>query len=128
MYEPDVNQYDAETHSPARTFFGICLIMLGVGVAAWLVVTLVGLIAAGSMPGLVAAIVPDAGNPVTLEVPGGEITLPREVFTPIGYLLVFIIYMMIGGLAKTLINSGTSLLQPDLGKILRRLVERLEQK
>lgn len=128
MHEPDLPYRDGETHSPVRTFFGIGLILLGLGVAAWLVVGVVNLLAAGEVPGLVDAVVPDPGKPVALNVPDGEVTLPQEVFTPIGYVLVCFVYAIVAGLAATLINGGTSLLQPDLGKVLRRLLDRLDRK
>ena len=128
MFEPDLDQPDRETHSPVRTFFGISLTMLGLGVAAWLVVGIINLLAAGDVPGLVNAVVPDPGKPVALSVPNGEVTLPEEVFKPIGYVLVCFVYAIVAGLAATLINGGTSLLQPDLGKVLRRLLDRLERK
>jgi hypothetical protein len=128
MHEPDFSQRDGEPPSPVRTFFGIVLIVLGVCVAGWLVVCIINLLAGGSMPPLVAAIAPDPGKPVKLDVPGGEVTLPQEVFKPIGYLLVCFVYAIVAGVAATLINGGTSLLQPDLGKVLRRMLDRLDRK
>ena len=128
MHEPDFTQRDPEAQSPIRNFFGVCLIVLGVAVAAWLVISVLILISNGEMPGLVLAIVPDPGDVVTIDSPGGEITLPREVFTPIGFLLAIIAYGIVSGVAATLIKGGTSLLQPDLGNVLRRLLDRLESK
>jgi hypothetical protein len=54
MYEPDFNQPDAETHSPVRTFFGIGLIVLGVVVAGWLVVSIINLLGGGATPEMLA--------------------------------------------------------------------------
>lgn len=128
MHEPDVYQRDPEVHSPVRSFFGVCLILLGVGVAGWLVVSIMLLIAAGEMPGLVAAMMPQPGQPVALDVPGGKVTLPDEVFKPIGFVIVCFAYAIVAGVVGTLINGGTSLLQPDLAKVLRRMLDRLERK
>lgn len=128
MHEPDLIQRDPEVHSPIRNFFGDCLIVLGIAVAAWVVISVFLLVSRGEMPGLALAVVPDPGDVVTIDSPGGDITLPREVFTPIGFVLALIAYGIVSGVAATLIKGGTSLLQPDLGNVLRRLLDRLESK
>jgi hypothetical protein len=118
----------AETDALLRRFFGIIVLLFGVGVGIWLLSALVSVLAADSTPGLVTAVVPDANKPVVLGLPEGKFTLPREVFVPIGYLLVCFVYAIAAGLAAVLINGGVSLLQPDLAKVLRKLAERLERK
>lgn len=111
-----------------RRFFGVLLLLFGAGIGIWVLVALVGLLGAEARPALVAAIVPDAGKPVVLGLPEGKFTLPPEVFVPIGYLVVCFVYAIAAALAGVLINGGVSLLQPDLGKVLHRLLDRLDRK
>lgn len=128
MYESDLDQRNGDTIDVAiRRFFGLLLLLFGVGIAVWILVSLIGLLTSDSTPALVSAVVPAANQPVILELPDGKITLPREVFAPLGYLLVSFIYAIGAGLSGVLINGGTSLLQPDLAKLIRRTVEQLER-
>jgi hypothetical protein len=130
LYEPNVSHDDGVSGSGAviRGFFGVLLLCFGIGVAIWVLVSLIGLLRSESVPPLVAAILPEAEEPLKVGAPGREISLPRDAFKPVGYLLVCFVYAIGAGLAGVLINGGASLLQPDLAKVLRRLTERLERR
>jgi hypothetical protein len=129
VYQPNVVHDDGAGGSGSliRNFFGVVLLCFGIAVALWILVSLIGLVRSESVPPLVAAVLPEADEPLKIGASGREVFLPREAFKPVGYLLVCFVYAIGAGLAGVLINGGVSLLQPDLAKVLRRAMERLER-
>jgi len=126
MYEPEIEQR-GELANTLRMLFGFVLILFGIGVALWIVISLVGLVASDSTPGLVSAVMPDQNEAVKFGLPDGELTIPHHVFKTIGYVIVCFIYAIGAGVAATLIGGGTSLWQPDVGKLLQQLLRRTER-
>lgn len=131
-HDPRMNSFGTPT-KPAllRSISAMVLLAFGVGVAIWILVSLVGLLSAQVPPALVGAVTPGSPgsvDPIVFGFPEGDFTIPADVFKAVGYLIVCLVYMVAVGLAISLINGGVALLQPDMNKTLRKLVELLEKK
>lgn len=97
-----------ETHSSLRTSVGVLLLGFGLIPGSWIVFSLLGLLSAETPPDLVTALTPAGDNLVVLGMPEGEMTIPSEVFTAIGYLITCFVYVIIMSLTSTLIKGGVA--------------------
>jgi hypothetical protein len=111
-----------------RDAVGLAVLGFGLIVAAWVIVSLIGMLDAEKPPGIIAAVMPADDKPVTLGMPEGQFTLPAQIFVPIAYLLACFIHAILATIAGMMISGGVSLLQPDMARILRRYMDRMDRK
>ena len=95
-----------------RNGVGAVLLLAGLLIGGWVVYSIAGLVTAETPPPVVAAVTPASDAPVELGTPEGPVTIPDEVFLPVGYGILCVLYAIAAGVSGTMIRGGVALLRP----------------
>lgn len=106
-----------------RTLVGTMIVIVGLVLAFWLVSLIVEVLTSAEVPAIVARVTPEA-DPVIGMVEAGGFTLPAELMSLLGYLVMCLMMAIVAALATAMIRWGVALMQPDMKRVIETLTQR----
>jgi len=108
-----------------RNFIGIALIVIGVIIAAWVIINVYSIVTNPYHLEVFKQIIPDRDEIRELDINGKKVVLPKGVFHFMSYLIGIFLFSLAVSIAVTLIKGGVDLLMSSFQKLELKITKEI---
>ena len=122
--QPQQTTYPATS---VRTGIAITFLVLAVPLCVWVLTIVKTTIDDTKTPAILQKICSEDTKSFVINTPNGRVELPPQVFKGFPYMILFMFLLIPTSIAIALLKGGVALLNPNLTRQLRQLVNSLQK-
>lgn len=110
-----------------RTGIAITFFILAVPLSVWVLTTVKATVDGTKTPAVLQKICSEDTKSFVINTPNGRVELPPQVFKGFPYMVLFMFLLIPTSIAIALLKGGVALLNPNLTRQLRQLINSLQK-
>ena len=126
MFE-EQSQQTAYPATLARTGLAITFFILAVPLGVWVLTTVKTTIDDTKQPAILEKICPEYTKSFVINTPNGRVEMPKTLFTGMSYFILYLFLIIPTVFTIALLKGGVALLNPNLTRQLRKLINSLQK-
>lgn len=126
MFEEQSQQATCPANS-VRTGIAITFFILAVPLAVWVLTTVKATIDDTKTPAILQKICSEDAKSFVINTPNGRVELPPQLLRGFPYMVLFLFLLIPMSITVALLKGGVALLNPNLTKQLRQVVDSLQK-